>query len=103
MNAAAGDARNTAAPATSSGRPHRPSGVLATIAPERSASSQSALVSAVVIHPGAIALTRIPLGAQAIASDLVSCAIPPLLALYAGATPLPKKLSIEAMLRMLPR
>jgi len=47
----------------------------------RAGSSCSACVKAVVIHPGAIAFTRICSAAYAIASDLVSCATPPLLAL----------------------
>src|SRR5262249_29517587 len=81
MNAAAGEHRNRAAPATSSGRPQRPSGVLATIASDRDGSSNSGLVSAVWIQPGCSALTRIPSDAQAIANDLVSWATPPLLAL----------------------
>ncbi len=77
MNAAAGEPRNMTAPATSAGLPQRPSGVLATIAAERAGSSVRGRVSAVSIQPGAIALTRIPSDAQAIASDFVNWATPP--------------------------
>jgi hypothetical protein len=80
-NAAAGEQRKTAAPQTSFGSPHRPSGVPRTISSCRCGSSYSAAVRLVRIHPGAIALTRMPSAAQAIASDFVNWAIPPLLAL----------------------
>ena len=99
---AAGEERKIAAPATSSGVPQRPSGVRARIGPTRGVVLQR-LRHGRSIQPGAIALTRMSSAAQAIASDFVSCAMPPLLALYAARDPLPKKLSIEAMLTMQPR
>src|SRR6185437_13588287 len=101
-NAAAGDSRNNAGPATSAGCPQRRMGVRSMMVRERDSLSCNGCVNAVAIQPGAMALQRMRSGAQAIASDLVNCATPPLLALYAGAAPLPKKLSIEATLRMLP-
>lgn len=103
MNAAADEQRNSAAPLKSAGFPHRPSGVRSTIARLRDGSSRSDFVNSVSIHPGAIALTRIPSAAQAIASDLVNCTTPPLLALYAGTYPLPIKLNIDATFRTQPR
>ncbi len=81
MNRAAGEQRKTAAPAMSSGRAQRASGVRASIAALRCGSSCSACVKFVATQPGAIALTRMPSGAYAMASDFVSCATPPLLAL----------------------
>src|SRR5437868_5669031 len=80
-NRAAGELRNTTAPATSAGSAQRPCGVRAKIAALRSVSSCSVWVNAVRTHPGASALTRMPSAAYAIASDFVSCATPPLLAL----------------------
>ena len=81
MKAAAGEQGTAAAPATSSGRPQRASGVRSRIASPRRHRRASGAVIAVAIQPGAMALTRMPSGAQAMASDLVSCATPPLLAL----------------------
>ena len=60
MNAAAGDARNNAAPATSAGSAQRRIGVRATMAALRYASSCNARVSGVRTQPGAIAFTRMP-------------------------------------------
>jgi hypothetical protein len=65
------------APATSAGSPQRPIGVRATMAAERCASAMAGAVSGVSIHPGAMALTRMPCAAHATASDFVSCAMPP--------------------------
>src|SRR5580765_5004997 len=89
-NDAAGEHRNTTVPAISAGFPQRPSGVRARIAALRTGSSCNACVSGVATQPGAIAFTRILSAAYAIASDLVSCATPPLLALYPGTSPPPK-------------
>src|SRR3978361_1334184 len=80
-NAAAFEHKNITGPATSSGVPQRFIGVRETICAEPAGSCCSAAVRFEVIQPGATALTRICSGAQAIASDLVSCAMPPLLAL----------------------
>ena len=77
---AASLARNRTGPATSSGVPQRFSGVRVRIGSLRAGSFCSASVSGVAIQPGAIALTRMPSAAYAIASDFVSCAMPPLLA-----------------------
>lgn len=101
-NCAAGEHKNTAAPAMSRGSPHRASGVRARIASLRSGSSRSARVSGVRTHPGAMALTRIPSAAYASASDLVSCATPPLLALYPGTRPPPWNASTDAVLTIEP-
>ena len=79
--AAAGEQRKITAPATSAGLPQRLSGVRLRIARDRAGSSWSAWVSGVAIQPGAMALTRMPSVAQAMARLLVSWATPPLLAL----------------------
>jgi hypothetical protein len=78
---AASDVRSKIGPATSSGRPERPNGVLASMVADRAASSRRGWVNVVAIQPGATAFTRIPSGAHATAKDLVSWAIAPLLAL----------------------
>jgi hypothetical protein len=80
MKAASFEHKNNTGPATSSGVPHLASGVRERITADLAESSRNASVSGVSIQPGATALTRIPSGAHAAASDLVSCAIPPLLA-----------------------
>ena len=80
MNAACFEHKNNTGPATSSGVPHLASGVRERIAADLVASARNASVSGVSIHPGATAFTRIPSAAHAAASDFVSCAIPPLLA-----------------------
>ncbi len=80
MKPAAGDARNSAAPAISSGSAQRPSGVRARIARLRSAFAMTGAVSLVRTQPGAIALTRMPRAAQATANARVIATTPPLLA-----------------------
>ena len=79
-------ARNTAMPARSSGLPQRPAGVRASTRSLRPGTCERAVaVRSVSIHPGSTALTWIPSFAQAVASDFVSCTMPPLLAQYAVA------------------
>src|SRR5260221_1867102 len=82
---AASDVKNKTGPAISSGFPQRPNGGRDRIGADRAGSSRRSWVNVVAIHPGATAFTRIPSGAHATANDRVSCAIAPLLALYAGA------------------
>ena len=66
----------------SSGVPHRLSGVRASSWSEACARPFAVLrVSGVAIQPGRNGVDANALGAQAIASDRVNCAIPPLLAL----------------------
>jgi hypothetical protein len=79
--AAAGEHRKITEPARSPGVPQRFIGVRLRIASDRAGSSWSAWVSGVAIQPGAMALTRMPSAAQEMARLLVSCDIPPLLAL----------------------
>src|SRR6185437_15770550 len=102
MNRAAGEQRNTATPAMSSGSAQRRSGVRPTIALLRAGSSCKAFVSGVRTQPGAIALTRMPSSAYASASDFVSCATPPLLALYAGTSAPPTNDRTDAVLTIVP-
>src|SRR5476649_1644505 len=102
MKPAASEHRNTAAPPISRGWPQRPKGVRLTMESERTGSSCAALVRSVSIQPGAMALTRMS-GAQATASDLVSCATPPFDAVYAGFMGEPKVDHSDATLTMAPR
>src|SRR5678815_727780 len=74
MNAAAGEARNTAAPATSSGVPQRPSGVASDTSALRDELRSAA--NDVSIHPGASTLTRTR-GPSDRASDLLNASTPP--------------------------
>src|SRR5205814_10386906 len=77
MNAAAGEARNTAAPATSLGVPHRLSGVdSATV---RRSCSLAPAPNEVSIQPGARMLTRTR-GATDRARHLLKARMPPLAA-----------------------
>ena len=73
MKRAASDARNRTAPATSSGSPQRPIGVRASTFATWTGSVRERADCSVTMKPGATALTRTPSGAQAMASDLVSC------------------------------
>ena len=108
-NNRAGDKRsrlgteNNTGPATSSGRPSGPWGSREQAAPSGLDRPASDWVSGVAIQPGATAFTRMPSAAQASARERVSCAIPPLLALYAGTRAPPKKLSMDAIFTMQPR
>src|SRR5215216_85421 len=102
MNRAASLARNNAGPAISSGVPQRPSGVRSRMARLRALSERAGTVIGVSIQPGAIALTRILLAAQATANDFVSCTTPALDAAYAGESGAPKIACIDAMLTIEP-
>src|SRR5258706_5663753 len=73
-NVAAGDARNTAAPATSSGTPQRLSGVDSTTV--RRHPSLAPAPKVVSIKPGAMTFTRTR-GATERASDLLNASTPP--------------------------
>src|SRR5215471_15066613 len=79
-NAAASDARNTAAPASSSTLPNRFIGVRIRNSRPRSVPSSSFRFNGVGKTPGAIAFTVTPRGANSIASCLVNIATAALLA-----------------------
>src|SRR5947209_7777101 len=64
IHAAAGEQRNSAAPATSSGRPHLPSGMDASVVRRNSGFCLAPAFMSVSIHPGAKALTRTPYAAH---------------------------------------
>jgi hypothetical protein len=68
----AGEARKMAVPVSSSGSAHSPPGIRATTLALNSGFSRPPRLISVLIQPGAIALTRIPSCANAIASDFVS-------------------------------
>ena len=80
MKAAAGEARKSTGSATSSGCPQRPSGVRALTEATCAGSVRLRADCSVTMKPGAMALTRMPSGAHAMASDLVSCSTAALLA-----------------------
>src|SRR5262249_45712844 len=80
MNVARSDARNTTAPAISSGSATRPRGIVARICLRRSGSSSAPRDMSVATQPGATQLTRIPDEANSGASDFVSEMIAPLAA-----------------------
>src|SRR6188508_1797162 len=102
-NADAALARNTATPAKSSMVPHRPVGDLASTRSCRPGTSARALrVRSVSTQPGNTAFTWMLSFAQAIARDLVSCTMPPLLAPYTGANDAPKIDMIDPMLMTFP-
>src|SRR5437764_6857296 len=75
-------ARNTAGPAISSGRPHRPIGTPCIIIAETASSSHRSRLSSVAVQPGHSALTRTPAGPHSIASDRVMETTAALLAPY---------------------
>ena len=78
MNVAASLAKNAIGPAISSGRPTRPSGIVAnTFARPASSDSASALMS-VATHPGATQLTRMPNAASSVAKLFVTLMAAPL-------------------------
>src|SRR2546426_1009773 len=81
---ASGLARKTIAPAISSGWSRRPSGMRRVAARTKVSFSKNAAVIGVTVKPGATAFTRTPCTAQSIASDRVSAATAPLLAVYAA-------------------
>src|SRR6185369_4876724 len=95
------DARKTAAPATSSGCPHRPAGVRERISAFRGMDFTGAVMS-VSIQPGAIAFTCMLCGANSIAIDLVNWTIAPFAALYDGISPDPKNEYMLPMLMIFP-
>src|SRR6266487_4571686 len=72
MNDDASEARNTAGPAISSARPHRPIGMVESRPADACSSAQRLRFSSVAVHPGHSAFTRTPLVAHSTASDLVS-------------------------------
>ncbi len=80
------EARNTAAPATSSTCPSRPSGTVSAVRACRAAGSSSPLAAAsrampsVQVMSGARALTRIPCGASSNAAVFVKLRTPALAA-----------------------
>src|SRR5262249_47716621 len=78
------DARNIAAPDSSSGLPKRFIGVRSKNSAPRGVPSRSFSFNAVRKTPGTIAFTHTPYGAHSIASDFVSDATPALLAEYAA-------------------
>src|SRR5262249_10360861 len=65
-------ARKTAGPVTSSARPQRPIGTVATVAFPAVSSSHRLRLSSVAVQPGHRALTRTPCAAHSTASVLVS-------------------------------
>jgi hypothetical protein len=71
-SAAAGEARNTTACATSSTVPIRPNGIRSTTHCRNSGFSKKGVVSGVVMKVGAIETTRTPFGASSTAIALVS-------------------------------
>src|SRR5581483_12331109 len=77
---ARGEARKTIAPAISSAWRIRPSGMRCVAACVNVSFSKNASVIGVTVKPGATALTRTPFSAQSIASERVSAATAPLLA-----------------------
>src|SRR6516162_5720598 len=96
-------ARNTATPAMSSRVPQRPAGVrLSTLSWSSGTWRRAPRVRSVSIHPGRTALTWMLSLAQAVASDLVSWTMPPLLGPYAGENETPKIDIMEPMLMILP-
>ena len=99
---AASDARNTAAPASSSTRPNRPIGVRISSSWPRGVVSSSFWFSAVRNTPGAIALTITPWRDHSTASDLVSDATADLLAEYAATSIMLTNEVSDAMLMMRP-
>ena len=72
MNDAAGEHRNRAAAATSSGRPHRPSGIDAVVLRRNSGIWRACSFISVSIHPGATAFTRTPAPAHSRETVFVS-------------------------------
>jgi hypothetical protein len=76
----ASEQRNTAAPATSLGVPHRPAGIRSSICRLRVSSRRRASVLSVAMYPGAIAFTLILFEAHSLARAFVSCAKPRLAA-----------------------
>src|SRR4051794_15310694 len=101
MKDAAGEARYTAAAATSAGVPQRCSGVES--ATERRKSSSACSPNAVSIHPGQRTLTRTD-GASARARLLLNDSTPPLTALKSsGLSPaIPEVTWSQLMFRMAP-
>jgi hypothetical protein len=91
-----------AAPASSSGSAHLPSGRRAMTLLLNSGFSRTGRDNSVLMQPGAIALTRMPSSAKAIANDLVSETTAVLAAPYAGTYGEPKYEYIEAMLMRQP-
>ena len=77
-------AKNTAGPTNSSGFAHRPNGIRPVISWYLAVSVFSAAVISVSQYPGAIALTNIPLLAQAFEQAFVSWSIAPFEDAYAG-------------------
>ncbi len=73
MKPLAGDAKNTAAPAISSGSPMRSKGVSRVRFLRFSGSSHSARAKSVRTSPGAMALTRTLRGPHSTASARASC------------------------------
>src|SRR5206468_11703513 len=87
----------------SSSVPQRPAGVRrSTLSWSSGTWRRAPRVRSVSIHPGSTALTWILSLAQAVASDLVSWTMPPLLGPYAGENETPKIDIMEPMLMILP-
>src|ERR1700730_15121134 len=84
------------------GSAHSPPGMRARSLLLNSGFSRTERVSSVLIHPGAIAFTRMPSSANAMANDLVNETTRVLAALYAGDRGAPKYEYIEPMLMRQP-
>ena len=102
MCAASSVARNSAVPASSAGPGIRPIGVSErSWSPRPDCQSLRPRVASVSMNPGAKTLTR-TVGANACAYDFVTPRIPYLAAAYCGARALPRTMTVEPMLTMLP-
>src|ERR1700722_11205250 len=102
INAEAGEARNSAVPASSSGSAQSPAGRRAITLLKNSGLVRPPSLISVLIQPGAIAFTRMPSAANPIASDFVSDMTAVLAAAYAGTCGAPKYAYFDAMFMMQP-
>src|SRR5262249_17364983 len=100
---AIGLARNTIALAISSASRIRPSGIRPFAARVKVSFSKNASVMGVTVKPGATAFTRTPCSAQSIASERVSAATAPLLAVYAACCGSETSAACEETLTTAPR
>src|SRR5262252_9492405 len=103
MSAAAGDAKNTTAPATSLGSPTRCRPAIRSMTSARNAgSARAASVPGVLINVGAIALTLMLYLPHSIARHLVRCAIAALVMQYTDSVGSATKAACELTLTMQP-
>ena len=91
MNDASSDARNSAACATSSTVPRRPSGCIASICERQTGSSVSVRVNGLYTNAGHSAFTRTPRAPKLFAMSLVRPMTPCLPGGY-GSSPVPKNI-----------